>query len=151
MRVEVLLFAGAKLAFGEAVLDVSLPDGATADSLLQQLSAVNPVFERIAAVTQMAVNEEYVPKAHLLYDGDTVAIIPPVSGGSDRPISVADAGRDHSSRDRAHRRNRDVKGGVRGYHEDDAEGKLMVPMAQLLQDDRVIDDLVAYIRSLDPQ
>lgn len=38
--------------------------------------------------------------------------------------------------------------GLRGYHEADAEGKLMVPMAQMLQDDRAIDDLVAYIHSL---
>ncbi|MDA0334767.1 MAG: c-type cytochrome [bacterium] len=41
------------------------------------------------------------------------------------------------------------RSGVRGYHADDAEGKLMVPQAQLLEDDQAILDLVAYITSLD--
>ncbi|MBT4099913.1 MAG: molybdopterin converting factor subunit 1 [Gemmatimonadetes bacterium] len=82
MRVEVLFFAGAKLAIGNTVLDMSLPAGATAGSLLRQLSTENPVFAGIAAITRLAVNEEYVPESHVLSDGDTVAIIPPVSGGS---------------------------------------------------------------------
>lgn len=38
--------------------------------------------------------------------------------------------------------------GIRGAHADDAEGKLMVPQAQLLEDDQAINDLVAYIHSL---
>jgi cytochrome c oxidase subunit 2 len=46
---------------------------------------------------------------------------------------------------------KNFQGGLRGYHENDAEGRLMVPIAQLLEDDRAIDDLVAYIRSLDQQ
>ena len=82
MRVEVLFFAGARLVIGNAVLDMSLPDGATAGSLLHQLATEYPAFAGIAAITQTAVNEEYVPKSHVLCDGDTVAIIPPVSGGS---------------------------------------------------------------------
>ena len=44
---------------------------------------------------------------------------------------------------------RNFRSGVRGYHADDAEGKLMVPQAQLLADDQAILDLVAYITSLD--
>ena len=47
------------------------------------------------------------------------------------------------------RQLRNYREGLRGYHEEDAEGKLMVPLAQLLQDDEAIDDVVAFIRSLD--
>jgi molybdopterin synthase catalytic subunit/molybdopterin converting factor small subunit len=73
---------------------VSLPAGATAGCLLHQLAAEYPAFLGLASVSHSAVNEEYVPKTHVLSDGDTVAIIPPVSGGSasrffqvvDRPI-----------------------------------------------------------------
>jgi len=94
MKVEVLLFAGAKQAIGAGVLAVSLPDGATAGSLLNKLAGEYPAFLGLASVAQMAVNEAYVPKDHVLCDGDTVAVIPPVSGGSecqffqvvDRPI-----------------------------------------------------------------
>jgi cytochrome c oxidase subunit II len=39
--------------------------------------------------------------------------------------------------------------GVRGSHAEDAEGKLMVPQAQLLADEEAINDLVTYITSLD--
>ena len=88
----------------------------------------------------------------------------PVTGETHYTVCVACHGRDGSGIEQQKgpmlagqhawylvRQLKNFKGGVRGYHEDDAEGKLMVPMAQLLQDDRVIDDLVAYIRSLDPQ
>jgi MoaE-MoaD fusion protein len=82
MKVIVLLFAGARDAVGEKSVDVSLPIGATAGKLLTELASLYPRFSGIAAVAQTAVNEEYVTKAHVLCDGDTVAVIPPVSGGS---------------------------------------------------------------------
>jgi cytochrome c oxidase subunit 2 len=44
---------------------------------------------------------------------------------------------------------RNFQSGLRGYHAADVEGKLMVPQAKLLEDDQAIDDLVAYITSLD--
>ncbi len=43
---------------------------------------------------------------------------------------------------------KNFKTGLRGYHEKDIEGKLMTPMAQMLQDDKAINDLIAYIQSL---
>lgn len=41
------------------------------------------------------------------------------------------------------------KAGIRGSHEADAEGKLMHPMAQTLNDQQAIDNVIAYIQSLD--
>lgn len=46
---------------------------------------------------------------------------------------------------------KNFKGGVRGAHADDVEGKLMGPISQLLADDKAIDDVVAYIQSLDQE
>ena len=40
------------------------------------------------------------------------------------------------------------KAGIRGSHEEDAEGKLMHPMAQSLNDQQAIDNVIAYIQSL---
>ena len=40
------------------------------------------------------------------------------------------------------------KAGIRA-HEADAEGKLMHPMARTLTDQRAIDNVIAYIQSLD--
>jgi len=44
---------------------------------------------------------------------------------------------------------RNFRSGLRGYHATDVEGKLMVPQAQLLEDDQAIIDVVTYITSLD--
>ncbi len=41
------------------------------------------------------------------------------------------------------------KAGIRGSHEADAEGILMHPMARILTDQRAIDNVIAYIHSLD--
>ena len=59
-----------------------LPQGASVAGLLAQLQAeerFRTVALRSAAV---AVNQEYAQPAHLLADGDEVAILPPVSGGA---------------------------------------------------------------------
>ena len=43
---------------------------------------------------------------------------------------------------------KNFKGGVRGAHADDAEGKLMGPIAQTLADDSAIANVVAHIQTL---
>ena len=42
------------------------------------------------------------------------------------------------------------KAGIRGSHEADIEGKLMLPIAQTLTDQQAIEDVVSYIQSLTP-
>ena len=41
------------------------------------------------------------------------------------------------------------KDSIRGSHEKDIEGKLMIPMVQMLADDKAIADLIAYIQSME--
>jgi len=80
MRVRVLYFGVLKDYFGEGA-DVGLPDGASvADLLQQQRDLANFALESIA----IAVNRDYAKLTDVLHEGDEVALLPPVSGGSDR-------------------------------------------------------------------
>ena len=81
MHVRVLFFGVLKdllAADGETLL---LPEGATVALLLEQfhLRAAHPVWGALA----VAVNREYATGTVALRDGDEVALLPPVSGGSD--------------------------------------------------------------------
>ena len=46
------------------------------------------------------------------------------------------------------RQLKNFKNSIRGAHEEDLEGKIMIPMGQMLSDDKVIADLIVYIQSL---
>lgn len=76
---RVLLFAQLAERFGERELEFTLPAGATAGDAERTLweGEADPVPTGIA----IAINERYATRATALSDGDTVAFIPPVSGG----------------------------------------------------------------------
>ena len=101
MKVRVRAFAAVREALGTGETEVSVAPGTDVAGLLAGLAAAYPnarLGERRVAV---AVNRAYAPPDLLLADGDEVALIPPVSGGSpklfevtDRPLSLDDvAGR----------------------------------------------------------
>lgn len=78
MRVRVLYFGVLKDYFGNDA-DVGLTEGASvADLLQQQRDLANFTLESIA----VAVNREYAKLTDVLHEGDEVALLPPVSGGS---------------------------------------------------------------------
>ncbi len=75
VRVTVRLFAGLRERAGRARLE------------LDDVASVDAVWERLELGDEppgllYAVNREYVTRGHVLHDGDEVAVIPPVSGGS---------------------------------------------------------------------
>ena len=83
MHVTVRLFAGLKdLAGSELVeefADATVSVSALRDRLRDAYPALRPHLGRVA----IAVNEEYAPDLTVpLHDGDTVALIPPISGGA---------------------------------------------------------------------
>jgi len=86
IRVRVKLFAILRDRAGTGELTLELSDGATVsearEQLLRELPALRTFVERVA----FAVNQEYAPVNAPLKDGDEVALIPPVSGGSDRNV-----------------------------------------------------------------
>jgi MoaE-MoaD fusion protein len=87
MRVRVRLFAGLRERVGMGENELELPEGARARDVWNVLQ-LGPEPAGLA----YAVNRQYVDRDHGLEDGDELAIIPPVSGGSFRlvegPIDV---------------------------------------------------------------
>ena len=86
MKVRVKLFAmlRERAGAGDAVHEV--PDGFTVNELWNRLGDVYPGLSGIDLRLLYAVNSEYVDRGHRLADGDEVAFIPPVSGGSPVPV-----------------------------------------------------------------
>lgn len=82
MRVRVLLFGLLKDIFPEAVESLQLPAGATVATLLDSFRARAPLQEQLWTSLAVAVNQEYALPEQLLSEGDEVALLPPVSGGS---------------------------------------------------------------------
>ncbi len=81
MRCHVLLFASLADAAGEDRLELELADGATAQDALDALAARHPAIAEAQSGLAIAINDAYCSPDRALADGDTLAIIPPVSGG----------------------------------------------------------------------
>lgn len=80
MQVNVLPFGILKEWLGPAAVAVELRDAATVADLLQQLMLTHTA--RDLRGIAVGVNAEYATASHVLRDGDEVALLPPVSGGS---------------------------------------------------------------------
>jgi molybdopterin converting factor subunit 1 len=81
VNVRVLLFASLREAVGAGELALALPSGARASAVLAELQRRWPERRQLIERCALAVNEEYANPDLSLRDGDTVAVIPPVSGG----------------------------------------------------------------------
>ena len=98
MKVAVRLFAGLRELAGARALELDLPAGAVAADVWPALDlGEEPVGLLVA------INKSYAEPGTLLAEGDEVALIPPVSGGSFRlsetPLSLDDAVREVASDD----------------------------------------------------
>jgi molybdopterin synthase catalytic subunit len=82
ISVRVELMGRAAVEAGARSLKLDLPPGATAADAAERLFADHPSLSWLRRVARPAVNLEYVSWEHPLTDGDEVAFIPPVSGGS---------------------------------------------------------------------
>jgi len=94
ITVSIRLFAGLHDLLGRREVSLELADGATVAELREQLGREYPIVSPFLTTLVCAVDEEYVPSEHQLRDGDDVALIPPVSGGSnagDGPFEVTSA------------------------------------------------------------
>lgn len=96
MRVQVLCFGVLKDWFGAESTPVELPASATVAALIEQMSALAPHAVRWEQGIAVSVNAAYVNRSHELCDGDEVALLPPVSGGSASEESAGDAAEDDS-------------------------------------------------------
>jgi molybdopterin converting factor subunit 1 len=82
MRVTIRLFARLREITTAGELDRQVPDDATARGAWDVLTSEFPKLADYTTVVSCAVNEEYAPFDRRLKDGDEVAFLPPVSGGT---------------------------------------------------------------------
>ena len=83
MHVTVRLFARLRELAGAAELRRTVPDGSTALDVWNDLSAEFPALADYTKAISVAVNEEYARLTASVRDGDDIAFLPPVSGGSE--------------------------------------------------------------------
>ncbi len=86
ITIEVKLFGQCRDLAGTSDCRLTIPAETTVKGLVEQISHKFDGLRKLADRLLVAVNEEYaVPEAHLS-NGDTVALIPPVSGGETADI-----------------------------------------------------------------
>ena len=81
MTVEVLLFARLREVCGQRQMRVELVDGATVSDCFDALGERFPELLPLRDGVVVAINEDYATWTDTPAEGDTVAFIPPVSGG----------------------------------------------------------------------
>ena len=83
MQIRALYFAvfREKLARDEELL--ALADGARVRDAIDQLAARHEIIGKLRGRFRVAVNQDFADDDHALRDGDELALIPPVAGGSD--------------------------------------------------------------------
>ena len=89
MRVRVLFFGQLKDLVGRSSDEIDLPPGASVATVFQHYSSQMPRLADMAGSVAIARNERFAQPAEAVEDGDEVAIMPPVSGGSGWVESVS--------------------------------------------------------------
>jgi molybdopterin synthase catalytic subunit len=89
MTVTVRLFAVLRELAGSDSLELELPEGATVEDAMGELSARPELGGALARMrVVMAVNRDYASAGTRLGTGDELALIPPVSGGGEDDLHV---------------------------------------------------------------
>ena len=83
MHARVRLFAVARQRAGRPVVEVDLPDRATVADLRAALRESLPDLAPILPTARFSVDAEYADDATPIPPGADLALIPPVSGGSE--------------------------------------------------------------------
>jgi len=79
LEIEILLFGAAKSARGGDRLAVSLPEGATVGELRKELA--RHIDRRLVAASAVADESSILRPDHVVLEGVTLALLPPVGGG----------------------------------------------------------------------
>ena len=80
MTIHILCFGHYSEAYPEP-FTLELEAGATLFDALEVLTKRDAQFENAKDYCRFAVNEVYATLSDTLYDGDTLAVLPPMSGG----------------------------------------------------------------------
>ena len=90
MKINVLFFGLVHDLTGRGEEQVEVPDGEKLEDLCRKYERRFPRLKEVRESLLTAVNQEIVERSWPLRDGDEVAFLPPVSGGSPEPLKSAD-------------------------------------------------------------
>ncbi len=82
MRVRILFFGLLKEVVGRSSEESECPQGADLSAVFEDYAARYPRLRELAPSIVMARNQEFADRSTRLEEGDEVAFLPPVSGGS---------------------------------------------------------------------
>lgn len=80
-HVDILLFASLAEVAGTDRLAWDAPEGSSVQDVIDWCVQAHPPLARWQTSIATAINETYVNRDHPVHQGDTLALIPPVSGG----------------------------------------------------------------------
>ena len=83
MRIAVLYFAVFRERLGRSEESLELGDGATVADAIAALAARHAAVATLRGRFRVAVNQDFSDDERVLVDGDELALIPPVAGGSE--------------------------------------------------------------------
>jgi molybdopterin converting factor subunit 1 len=81
ITINVLFFASAKEITGLSKTKVELESGQTTVDFVAKLTVLFPSLNIQRDQISIAVNQVYCKETKELFDGDTIALLPPISGG----------------------------------------------------------------------
>lgn len=91
ISIKTLFFGQLKEIVGSAELSRNVPRGSSTQELFEQIAAEFPRLAALRGSVVLARNAAFVQAPEALTDGDEIAFLPPVSGGSgDAPSPEAD-------------------------------------------------------------
>jgi molybdopterin synthase catalytic subunit len=82
MTIRVLLFGQLKEAAEHPELRLEVAEGSTVETLFADLAHRYPVLQGLAGSIAVARNQAFAQPGERLEDGDEIALLPPVSGGT---------------------------------------------------------------------
>ena len=81
MKITLICYAVLQEIISEEPISLEVPEGCTAEQVIELLSQNYPQAVPILKSTRLAHQDEYVEKQFVLTDGEEYCLIPPVSGG----------------------------------------------------------------------
>ena len=93
VRVRVLFFGMLRDIVGRSEEHIEMEDGSRMDSVFERYARQFPKLGLLSSSTVLARNQQFCDRSAAVRDGDEIAFLPPVSGGSGRYThQIADAG-----------------------------------------------------------
>jgi molybdopterin converting factor subunit 1 len=80
MKVDILLYGIARDIIGDSKHEIEISNEATVGEVMSKLKSDFPNFQKLTSLF-IAINDEYATDNDVINAGDTLVLIPPVSGG----------------------------------------------------------------------